>query len=115
MTQPISFEFIDQITLRDPKATRELLRVYVAQNKQNSRDLREAVSAQDWALARKIAHKLKSSLALVGLTEGRSKAELLERTAGDDVQETLHLAETVSSITDGAVHEVARKLKEFES
>lgn len=110
MKETISFEYIDQITLRDPQATSDLLKVYVAQNSTNMRELQEALVLQNWPLLRKIAHKLKSSLALLGLSHSRSIAEQLERTGGEDLHQTHDLVAEVCRALTNAIEVVEKRL-----
>jgi HPt (histidine-containing phosphotransfer) domain-containing protein len=111
--EQISFEHIDQITQRDPGATRDLLHVFIRQNLLNIDEIQAQLQKENWSGLQKVAHKIKSSLALVGLTESRALAEELERTAGNDLGRTHELAEAVSAAARAAISEVTLRLKDL--
>lgn len=107
----ISYADIDKITQGDPRVTKDLLNVFIRQNLENADRLKELHSTLQWSDLRKAAHKLKSSLALVGLIEHRAMAEKLERSAGDDPAETKQLVDQLTAVTLQVVAELMKKLK----
>lgn len=111
MKEPVSFEHINQITLGDPLATKDLLEVFVRQNLRNIEDIKEDLARERWSEMRKVAHKLKSSLALVGMTAHRALAEELEENAGIDPGRTRELVVTLTKATHRALDEIRQKLK----
>lgn len=113
MKEAVSFDYINDLTLGDPVLTRDLLTVFVTQNEQNVQVIRQRLEAQDWSGLQRVAHKIKSSLALVGMTANRALAEELEKTAGQDAEQTRHLAEQIISGTHSAIEEIKRKLKKL--
>lgn len=111
MKETVSFDYIKDLTLGDPVLTRDLLRVFITQNEQNIGMIRQRLDAQDWRELQRVAHKIKSSLALVGMTAHRALAEELEKTAGQDTARTCELAEQIIGATHAAIEEIRRKLQ----
>lgn len=110
MKEQVSFDHINQITLGDPAATKGLLEVFVRQNLMNITQMQEHVVRQNWAELKKVSHKLKSSLALVGMQANRALAEELENTAGTDINRTHTLVNALISATTDALSEIQREL-----
>lgn len=113
MKEAVSFDYINELTLGDRVLTRDLLTVFITQNEQNIAVIRQSLDTHDWRELQKVAHKIKSSLALVGMTANRVLAEELERTAGEDAVRTRKLAAQIISATTSAIDEIRRKLKKL--
>jgi HPt (histidine-containing phosphotransfer) domain-containing protein len=111
LTIHISYTDIERITQGDPRVTKDLLNVFIKQNLDNADKIKEYGAAGQWDLLRKVAHKLKSSLALVGLTEHREMAEQLERYAGEDPVATQRMVQELSLAILQVIAELTEKLK----
>jgi HPt (histidine-containing phosphotransfer) domain-containing protein len=111
LTIHISYTDIDRITQGDPAVTKDLLNVFIRQNLENADKIKEYGSSGQWELLRKAAHKLKSSLALVGLNEHRLMAERLEQSAGDDAAETKRIVDELTSTILQVVAELRERVK----
>lgn len=111
MKSIVSFSEIEKITQGDRKAMKDLLQVFIRQNLENINHLKQNFLDADWDALKKTAHKLKSSLALVGLHQHRSMSEELERIAGNDTAATKKMVDELTSATLQAVDEMNARLK----
>jgi len=109
----VSFTEIEKITGGNPQVMKELLGIFVKQNGANVQDIEKLFAAQNWNDLKKMAHKLKSSLALVGLPQHRALAEELEHTAGNEIAQTTKLVKELTEATRKVIAEIELKLKEI--
>lgn len=70
-------------SLRRPELYRRLLDNFVAEFGASTEAMRKASAAQDWPLARRLAHSLKSAAATIGATDLARQARELERGYAD--------------------------------
>lgn len=84
----ISLRQIENLTNGDPLAIKELLAIYSKEAAKQIRKMEDSFAAGSWDELKSVAHKMKSSLALVGMEAHRAMAEEVELTAGLDLQKT---------------------------
>lgn len=92
---------------------KELLTIYIRENSLSIQKLQEQRAAENWNELKRAAHKLKSSLALIGLNDARAQAEELEHYAGDDPAKTKKFIEDLTSTLKQVIVEMEIKLKEL--
>jgi len=107
----VSFAEIEKITAGNPQVMKELLGIFVKQNGDNVADIKKLFAEQNWNGLKKTAHKLKSSLALVGLPRHRALAEELEHTAGNEITQTTKLVAELTEATRKVIAEIELKLQ----
>ncbi len=90
---------------------RDLITAFISENSRTRQKLDEEYGKKNWHELQRTAHKLKSSLALVGLEEQRAKAEELESMAGTDLSKTKELVDELSETLRQAIHEMEEKLR----
>jgi HPt (histidine-containing phosphotransfer) domain-containing protein len=113
MASIVSFTEIEKITVGDQQLMKQLLAVFVNENTQNIRKMREYLDSENWEELKKVAHKLKSSFALVGQPDYSVLAEEVEKTAGADALDTKNKIARLTEACQNAIHQTEKKLKQF--
>ena len=111
MALTISFTQIEKITAGDPQVMKQLLEIFVRENTLALAKIEECLAGGNWSELKKTAHKLKSSLALIGLSDARALAEELEQDAGTDLQQTKKIVLEIKTICLTVVEEINKKIK----
>ncbi len=113
MKTNISFTEIEKITAGNAQALKELLKIFVNENTKNVKKLEEYLATENWDELKKTAHKIKSSLALVGMMDYHALAEDLEKTAGTNVADTKKKIAQVTEACQNAINQTEIKLKQL--
>ncbi len=109
----VSFKEIEKITAGNKEVMRGLLELFIRQNTIYVNDIEIYFKMQNWSDLKKVSHKLKSSLALIGMLGHRALAEKLEHIAGYEISETQKLVDELVQVTRLALVEIESKLKEI--
>ncbi|HXB39895.1 MAG TPA: Hpt domain-containing protein [Bacteroidia bacterium] len=113
MASVVSFTEIEKITSGDAPAMKQLLQVFIKETTLNTQKMQEYLNAENWEELKKTTHKLKSSLALVGLADYRTLAEDIEKTAGADIESTQKKTAQLTEACQSVIYQTEKKLKEF--
>jgi HPt (histidine-containing phosphotransfer) domain-containing protein len=84
----ISLRQIENITNSDPAAMKELLAIFTKEAARQIQRMENSFGTKNWDELKSVSHKMKSSLALIGLDAHRRLAETVELTAGNDPKKT---------------------------
>jgi len=108
-----AFKDIEKLTASDPRVMKELLTVFIRENHIHIKKIEAARQSENWKELKKIAHKVKSSFALVGMMEHRALAEKLEEVAGDEPATTKKLTLKLLKACKEAISLVEKRLVEL--
>ena len=75
--------YLKNITNDDPHLIREMINIFVRQIEEYTHDIREIYQDARWVDLSRLAHKAKSSLAIMGMNELSDRMKELELLAGE--------------------------------
>ena len=113
-TEHIDLDHLHQLSGNNKEFERELLEQFLVQTPEEVEGLHEAIDGKDYAMIRRLAHSLKSTVGYVGLSEDLYPVlESLEQKAmkenGESMEEDFN---AVKSKIDGAMKEVEQLLSQ---
>jgi HPt (histidine-containing phosphotransfer) domain-containing protein len=107
----VDLTYLKNITNDDPELIREMIDIFVRQIKEYTREIKEICKDGRWKDLSRLAHKVRSSLAIMGLSDLSSRMKELEILAGEGrEQERYHeYVNQFVSESNQAVKELLRK------
>ena len=113
MKKITSLREIERITSADKNSMKEFLVLFIYETSLRIEEIKEQVKSNNWDELKKLAHKTKSSLNIVGMNTYLPIAEDLEQKAGMDPEKTKEQAKLLYTVLAQAVSELESNLKKL--
>ncbi len=113
MKKIISLHHLEKITDGNEAILKELLTVFIKEGSIQIQKLQTYLSDGNLQELKNVAHKIKSSLKLIGLDAYRNLAEEIEKEAEKDLQKTKQQALELVTVYTHALTELKNKLEEL--
>jgi HPt (histidine-containing phosphotransfer) domain-containing protein len=104
---------IERITGGNPVIIKELLAIFIKEASLQMQKMQEYLADSNFTELKNVAHKMKSSLTLIGMDKYRLIAEELENEAGDDPKTTKKQIIELVIVYTRAITELKIKLQEL--
>jgi len=108
-----SLHEIEKITNGDKQTMKELLEIFMKEASVQIQGLHDCHQNTNWNELKKTAHKVKSSLLLIGMGIYKPIAEDLENSAGADPEKTKKQVTELTDVYSKAIDELKIKIKEL--
>jgi CheY-like chemotaxis protein len=111
--QHIDLNYLEDVSASDKKFIKEMIRLFMKQTPGFIDVLQRATQAADWANIRYMAHKMKATIAMMGIAELQPVIMQLEKYASQESQlaEVGTLVKKVSTVCEEVYEELEQKLE----
>ncbi|MGZ3862596.1 MAG: Hpt domain-containing protein [Bacteroidia bacterium] len=113
MKTGFTFKHLEKITDGNNAALKELLEIFIKEGSAQIQQLELFLSNGELSVVKHTAHKIKSSLTLLGLDKFRPLAEKIEKAAHENTGSFKEDVSTLISVYREAQEELKIKLKEL--
>jgi PAS domain S-box-containing protein len=111
--QHIDLNYLEDVSASDKKFIKEMIRLFMKQTPGFIDILQRATQTSDWANIRYMAHKMKATIAMMGIAELQPIIMQLEKYASQESQlaEVATLVKKISAICDEVYEELEQRLE----
>ncbi|QHT68216.1 PAS domain S-box protein [Rhodocytophaga rosea] len=111
--QHIDLNYLEDVSASDKKFIKEMIRLFMKQTPGFIDILQRATQTADWANIRYMAHKMKATIAMMGIAELQPIIMQLEKYASQESQlaEVATLVKKISTICDEVYEELEQRLE----
>lgn len=111
--QHIDLNYLEDVSASDKKFIKEMIRLFMKQTPGFIDILQRATQTADWANIRYMAHKMKATIAMMGIAELQPVIMQLEKYASQESQlaEVVTLVKKIATICDEVYEELEQRLE----
>lgn len=113
MTSHTDLNYLNEMTGGDPEMTHQMFTIFKGQIEELKQNLTASLQAQNWPELSKVAHKSKSTITIMGMSQLAQKMSELEKKAKTQTEPELYenYVSTFHKTCDEAIVELEEKIK----
>jgi HPt (histidine-containing phosphotransfer) domain-containing protein len=111
----IDLSYLKQLSNGDNNFIKEMIEVFMVQTPEAMDNLQKHLLNNDWKMVRAVAHKIKPSMAFVGLNDIQKKMNTVEEYAETEthLDELPEMIEEIKVVIDRAMKELKEEMKAY--